>query len=115
MQCTRVNCSLSSSFFPILYSLPFPPLPSCSPLSPSSPPPPLSLQVALKREYNNYYSSSKGLLTGGEWYEIQAFRAINQALGRCIRHRYVCVCVCAVCVCARVSVHVCLCAVCVCL
>jgi len=24
---------------------------------------------------------------GRQWYEIQAFRALNQALGRCIRHR----------------------------
>ena len=46
-------------------------------------------QVELKREYNNQYWRSRGLLTGSEWYEIQAFRAINQALGRCIRHRSV--------------------------
>ncbi|KAI8388667.1 uncharacterized protein BYT42DRAFT_242580 [Radiomyces spectabilis] len=26
-------------------------------------------------------------LTGSEWYDIQAYRAINQAIGRCIRHR----------------------------
>jgi Fanconi anemia group J protein len=26
-------------------------------------------------------------LTGDAWYEIQAYRAVNQALGRCIRHR----------------------------
>ena len=44
-------------------------------------------QVELKREYNNQYCRERGLLTGSEWYEIQAFRAINQALGRCIRHR----------------------------
>ena len=29
------------------------------------------------------------MLTGSEWYEIQAYRALNQALGRCIRHKYV--------------------------
>lgn len=29
----------------------------------------------------------KGFLSGRDWYEIQAFRALNQALGRCIRHR----------------------------
>ncbi|KAB7508085.1 Fanconi anemia group J-like protein [Armadillidium nasatum] len=46
------------------------------------------IQVNLKREYNDKFSKSKGLLTGGEWYEIQAYRALNQALGRCIRHRY---------------------------
>ncbi|KAK3807885.1 MAG: helicase C-terminal domain-containing protein [Benniella sp.] len=27
------------------------------------------------------------LLKGSRWYEIQAFRAYNQAIGRCIRHR----------------------------
>ncbi|XP_071790208.1 Fanconi anemia group J protein homolog [Asterias amurensis] len=44
-------------------------------------------QVELKQQYNDTYSTSRGLLTGSEWYEIQAYRAINQALGRCIRHR----------------------------
>ncbi|XP_033112136.1 Fanconi anemia group J protein homolog [Anneissia japonica] len=44
-------------------------------------------QVELKRQYNDKYSAEKGLLTGSAWYEIQAYRAINQALGRCIRHR----------------------------
>ncbi|VDM35230.1 unnamed protein product [Hydatigera taeniaeformis] len=27
------------------------------------------------------------VLSGSEWYETQAYRALNQALGRCIRHR----------------------------
>ncbi|XP_076473063.1 uncharacterized protein LOC143302332 [Babylonia areolata] len=45
------------------------------------------LQVELKRKYNDKYHSSRGLLSGSQWYEIQAFRALNQALGRCIRHR----------------------------
>jgi len=44
------------------------------------------IQVELKRKYNTQYSASRGLLTGSEWYEIQAYRALNQALGRCIRH-----------------------------
>ena len=44
-------------------------------------------QVELKRKYNDEHSKSRGLLAGGDWYEIQAFRALNQALGRCIRHR----------------------------
>ena len=38
----------------------------------------------------NYYfrhCRSKHILSGNEWYECQAFRALNQALGRCIRHR----------------------------
>ncbi|CEP10455.1 hypothetical protein [Parasitella parasitica] len=48
------------------------------------------LEVNLKRDYNNRMKSqpgSKELLSGHEWYEAQAYRAINQALGRCIRHR----------------------------
>ncbi|CAG7719956.1 unnamed protein product, partial [Allacma fusca] len=45
------------------------------------------LQVELKREYNQA-NRSRGLLPGADWYEIQAFRALNQALGRCIRHRF---------------------------
>ncbi|XP_067866827.1 Fanconi anemia group J protein isoform X3 [Heterodontus francisci] len=45
------------------------------------------LQVELKRKYNDQYSRTRGLLPGSQWYEIQAFRALNQALGRCIRHR----------------------------
>ncbi|RUS20706.1 hypothetical protein BC937DRAFT_94556 [Endogone sp. FLAS-F59071] len=46
------------------------------------------IQVKLKREYNeNKCSKGKKVLSGSAWYDIQAFRAINQALGRCIRHR----------------------------
>jgi Helicase C-terminal domain len=45
------------------------------------------IQVNLKRAYNNLFSESKGLLNGHQWYESQAFRATNQALGRCIRHK----------------------------
>ncbi|GMI82426.1 hypothetical protein like AT1G20720 [Hibiscus trionum] len=45
-------------------------------------------QIALKKKYNNIYRSSKNLLSGNEWYCQQAFRSLNQALGRCIRHRY---------------------------
>lgn len=44
------------------------------------------IQVNQKREYNNN-NIGKGLLNGNQWYEIQAFRAMNQALGRCIRHK----------------------------
>jgi len=44
-------------------------------------------QVELKRSFNNQNANSLKLLTGNSWYEIQAFRALNQALGRCIRHR----------------------------
>ncbi|XP_068173823.1 Fanconi anemia group J protein isoform X2 [Antennarius striatus] len=45
------------------------------------------LQVELKMKYNDQHCRSRGLLPGHRWYEIQAYRALNQALGRCIRHR----------------------------
>ncbi|XP_061574680.1 Fanconi anemia group J protein [Cololabis saira] len=45
------------------------------------------LQVELKMKYNDQHCKSRGLLPGSRWYEIQAYRALNQALGRCIRHR----------------------------
>ncbi|KAG2458714.1 FANCJ protein, partial [Polypterus senegalus] len=45
------------------------------------------LQVELKRKYNDQHCKTRGLLSGSQWYEIQAFRALNQALGRCIRHK----------------------------
>ncbi|KAJ9601097.1 hypothetical protein L9F63_000732, partial [Diploptera punctata] len=43
-----------------------------------------SLNVNLKKYYNNI--NCKTLQNGDVWYRTQAFRAINQALGRCIRH-----------------------------
>ncbi|XP_070573083.1 Fanconi anemia group J protein homolog isoform X2 [Ptychodera flava] len=43
--------------------------------------------VELKKKYNNEHMAARGLLSGSDWYEIQAYRALNQALGRCIRHR----------------------------
>ncbi|KAJ2866520.1 hypothetical protein GGH94_001488 [Coemansia aciculifera] len=52
------------------------------------------VKVVLKRQYNDDRSTpnrddpSQGvLLNGAKWYDIQAFRAINQALGRCLRHK----------------------------
>ncbi|XP_030008744.1 Fanconi anemia group J protein [Sphaeramia orbicularis] len=45
------------------------------------------LQVELKMKYNDQHCKTRGLLPGSRWYEIQAYRALNQALGRCIRHR----------------------------
>ncbi|KAF4529007.1 hypothetical protein B566_EDAN017436 [Ephemera danica] len=46
------------------------------------------LQVKLKKKYNdNNHLRTKQLLPGNQWYEIQAYRAINQALGRCVRHK----------------------------
>ena len=43
--------------------------------------------ITAKQSYNDQFSASRGLLRGRDWYEIQAYRALNQALGRCIRHR----------------------------
>lgn len=48
------------------------------------------MEVQLKKEYNDkrrMKSKNNDLLSGREWYSIQAYRAINQALGRCIRHK----------------------------
>lgn len=45
------------------------------------------VQVKLKKRYNDSYKSSKHLLSGSDWYCHQAFRALNQAAGRCIRHK----------------------------
>jgi len=39
-------------------------------------------QVELKRTYNDARSATSDHLKGSDWYEIQAFRALNQALGR---------------------------------
>ncbi|KAG0721054.1 Fanconi anemia group J [Chionoecetes opilio] len=47
-----------------------------------------NIQVDLKKKYNDSFQRSRKLLSGKEWYDIQAYRALNQALGRCIRHRY---------------------------
>ena len=45
-------------------------------------------KVELKMKYNDKKrSKDENILQGRQWYEIQAFRALNQALGRCIRHR----------------------------
>ncbi|KAK6058953.1 DNA repair helicase [Cooperia oncophora] len=43
--------------------------------------------VKEKKAYNNEYCKIKSLLTGDQWYVSQAYRALNQALGRCLRHR----------------------------
>ncbi|KAI9246357.1 helicase C-terminal domain-containing protein [Sporodiniella umbellata] len=48
------------------------------------------MEVKLKKEYNDQKrmnSKNSNFLSGREWYSIQAYRAINQALGRCIRHK----------------------------
>jgi regulator of telomere elongation helicase 1 len=46
-------------------------------------------QVRLKREYMDRQSKKPGdgaVINGGEWYKQQASRAVNQAIGRVIRH-----------------------------
>ncbi|KAI4329268.1 hypothetical protein L6164_021552 [Bauhinia variegata] len=49
-------------------------------------------KVRLKREYLDQHSRTQGELykgiTGEEWYNQQASRAVNQAVGRVIRHRH---------------------------
>lgn len=40
----------------------------------------------MKMNYNDS-NKSKGFLSGSDWYIVDAFRALNQALGRCIRHK----------------------------
>ncbi len=46
------------------------------------------LQLRLKKEDHDAKSrSTPGFLNGSAWYTLQAFRALNQAIGRCIRHR----------------------------
>ncbi|RLN82371.1 hypothetical protein BBJ28_00010567 [Nothophytophthora sp. Chile5] len=48
----------------------------------------MDLHVLLKREYQDKKSRTDSKLVNGSlWYKLQAFRALNQALGRCIRHR----------------------------
>ncbi|XP_076294885.1 Fanconi anemia group J protein homolog [Lasioglossum baleicum] len=41
--------------------------------------------IDMKFKYNDM-NVARGLLKGSDWYSIQAFRALNQALGRCLRH-----------------------------
>ncbi|XP_071698535.1 uncharacterized protein [Rutidosis leptorrhynchoides] len=47
----------------------------------------VDIQVAEKKKYNDRFRLSRNLLSGNEWYCQQAFRALNQAAGRCIRHK----------------------------
>ncbi|CAF0914356.1 unnamed protein product, partial [Didymodactylos carnosus] len=44
--------------------------------------------VVFKRDYNTkQHLTCPSVMNGNDWYDSQAFRALNQALGRCIRHR----------------------------
>ena len=42
-------------------------------------------RVSLKRQYNDIHRNTLG--SGSDWYALQAYRALNQALGRGIRNR----------------------------
>ncbi|KAL7715885.1 Regulator of telomere elongation helicase 1 rtel1 [Entamoeba marina] len=45
------------------------------------------VNIQLKKEYNNKQFNTTGTgISGNEWYNIQALRAVNQAVGRVIRH-----------------------------
>ncbi|XP_047523288.1 Fanconi anemia group J protein homolog isoform X2 [Pieris napi] len=43
--------------------------------------------VKEKMKYNDKYQKERNLLKGREWLQVQAFRPLNQAVGRCVRHR----------------------------
>ncbi|XP_028167391.1 Fanconi anemia group J protein-like [Ostrinia furnacalis] len=45
------------------------------------------MAVKEKMAYNDKYEKSRGLLRSSEWLRVQAYRALNQAVGRCVRHR----------------------------
>lgn len=45
-------------------------------------------KIKLKQQYlNKNRTRANGLLTGEQWYRLDAIRAVNQAVGRVIRHR----------------------------
>lgn len=75
-------CFFSHQFFPlslgpgvIVISLPLPQL--------------MDLRVSLKRKYlDKKRQTNRDSLSGAEWYNQQAIRAVNQSIGRVIRHRY---------------------------
>jgi len=48
-------------------------------------PPVGAFDVLSKKAYNN--KKVPELLSGHEWYNVQAYRAMNQSFGRCIRHK----------------------------
>ena len=50
-------------------------------------PPFKDARVELKRQFlDDQLRSKKGAMTGQKWYQLEAFRATNQAVGRVIRH-----------------------------
>ncbi|GIY04856.1 hypothetical protein CDAR_232831 [Caerostris darwini] len=50
-------------------------------------PPFLDPRVKMKMDYLNTISKEKKSLCGNDWYMLQASRAVNQAIGRVIRHK----------------------------
>ncbi|CAF3484690.1 unnamed protein product [Rotaria sordida] len=45
-------------------------------------------EVSFKRNYNNEQNKRMPqIMNGSDWYDSQGYRALNQALGRCIRHK----------------------------
>ncbi|CAF2940175.1 unnamed protein product [Rotaria sp. Silwood2] len=45
-------------------------------------------EVCFKRNYNNEQNRRiPQIMNGSDWYDSQGYRALNQALGRCIRHK----------------------------
>lgn len=47
-----------------------------------------SAEVELKMRYNDEMCGKRpGYLSGNKWYELQAYRALNQSIGRVIRHK----------------------------
>ncbi|XP_045539006.1 Fanconi anemia group J protein homolog isoform X2 [Papilio machaon] len=45
------------------------------------------MAVKEKMKYNDRYSAQRHLLSSSDWLLVQAYRALNQAVGRCVRHR----------------------------
>ncbi|XP_041972498.1 Fanconi anemia group J protein homolog isoform X2 [Aricia agestis] len=45
------------------------------------------IAVKQKMLFNDRHAKERSLLTGSEWLRVQAYRALNQAVGRCVRHR----------------------------
>ncbi|XP_063541284.1 Fanconi anemia group J protein homolog isoform X2 [Cydia strobilella] len=45
------------------------------------------MAVKEKMKYNDKYAAKRNLLSSREWLRVQAYRALNQAVGRCVRHR----------------------------
>ena len=50
-------------------------------------PPMMDARVVLKKQYlDTNRTRENELITGNDWYSLEASRAVNQAIGRVIRH-----------------------------